>query len=109
MPEYLKKFSSALLKKFCQMTDIQTIIQTRLQILAPQQLELTDDSHLHAGHKGHRGGGHYSLLIVSDTFIGLSRLARQRKIHQLLEDLFRTNTIHALSIRACTNIEYLTR
>ena len=76
MPEYLKKFSSVLLKKFCQMTDIQTIIQTRLQILAPQQLELTDDSHLHAGHKGHRGGGHYSLLIVSDAFIGLSRLAR---------------------------------
>ncbi|PIT51069.1 BolA family transcriptional regulator [Snodgrassella alvi] len=89
------------------MTDIQTTIRTRLQPLAPLQLELIDDSHLHAGHKGHRGGGHYRMLIISDAFTGLSHLARQRKVHQLLEDLFRANTIHALSIRAYTSSEYL--
>ncbi|PIT14487.1 BolA family transcriptional regulator [Snodgrassella alvi] len=91
------------------MTDIEIAIRTRLQPLAPLRLELIDDSHLHAGHTGHRGGGHYRLLVVSNIFTDLSRLARQRKVHQLLEDLFRTNTIHALSIRAYTNSEYLTR
>lgn len=91
------------------MTDIQTAIRMRLQPLNPIQLELIDDSHLHAGHKGHHGGRHYRLLVVSDAFDGLSRLARQRKIHQLLKDLFRENTIHALSVTACTNSEYLTK
>ncbi|MCX8749880.1 MULTISPECIES: BolA family transcriptional regulator [Snodgrassella] len=91
------------------MTDIQTAIRMRLQSLNPVQLELIDDSHLHAGHKGHHGGGHYRLLVVSDAFNGLSRLARQRKVHQLLKDLFKANTIHALSIMACTNSEYLTK
>ncbi|PIT52573.1 BolA family protein [Snodgrassella communis] len=89
------------------MTDIQTAIRTRLQPLVPQQLELTDDSNLHIGHKGHRGGGHYRLLVVSDAFTGLSRLARHQKVYQLLEDLFRANNIHALSIKAFTNGEYL--
>lgn len=85
--------------------NITTEIKTRLQALMPNHIELIDDSHLHAGHAGNTGGGHYRLLIVSDLFETLSRLERQRKVQDLLQDLF-GHAIHALSIRTFTNNEY---
>lgn len=80
-------------------------IETRLQSLKPLYFKLTDDSHLHAGHSGNRGGGHYHILIVSDAFQPWSRLQRQREIQELLHDLFEKH-IHALSIKALTGPEY---
>ena len=39
------------------------------QALAPLSLEVTDDSHKHAGHAGARGGqGHFGVDIVSAAF-----------------------------------------
>ena len=75
----------------------------RLAPLAPDVLDFEDQSHLHAGH---RGGGHYAILVVSSAFAGMSRLARQRKIQELLADLFAQKHIHALSIAAHTPDEY---
>lgn len=89
------------------MNDIQSAICLRLQSLQPKQIDLIDHSHLHSGHPHNNGGGHYHLTIISDAFIDLSRVARQRKIYQLLEDLFQQHTIHALSIKALTPKEYL--
>ena len=40
-------------------------IQTALQHLHPDVFEFADESHLHAGHAGNTGGGHYRVLIVS--------------------------------------------
>jgi BolA family transcriptional regulator, general stress-responsive regulator len=59
-----------------------------------------DDSHRHAGHAGARPGGetHYSLLVVSDRFAGLGRLARSRAVHAALEAEFQGG-MHALSLR----------
>ena len=39
---------------------------------APQSLDVIDESHLHAGHAGHRPGGetHYRVHIVSEAFRG---------------------------------------
>ncbi len=83
-----------------------TIIHQRLAALAPNRLEVIDDSARHAGHAGARGGGgHYRLLIVSDAFAGLGRLARHRLVHAALGDLMHTR-IHALSIQALTPAEY---
>ena len=53
-----------------------------LAALQPAQIEITDDSHKHAGHAGARdGGGHYRLSIVSAQFAGKPTLARHRMIY----------------------------
>jgi BolA family transcriptional regulator, general stress-responsive regulator len=67
--------------------------------LAPQSLDITDDSHLHAGHAGAREGRHFSLRIVSPRFAGLSRVARHRLIYDALASLI-PQGIHALAIEA---------
>jgi BolA protein len=83
----------------------EAVIQERLAVLLPQRCELIDDSARHAGHEGARGGGaHYRLLIVSPAFLGHSRVARHRMVHDALGDLMRS-AIHALSIRAMTPAE----
>lgn len=67
---------------------------------APSLLEVRDDSLLHAGHAGARDGrGHFHVEIVSESFKGLSSLARHRAIYGVLADLMTTD-IHALSIHA---------
>ncbi|MEY4950878.1 MAG: hypothetical protein RL698_3089, partial [Pseudomonadota bacterium] len=39
-------------------------------------VEVGDDSALHAGHAGARGGGgHYRVVVVSERFAGLDRVA----------------------------------
>lgn len=88
------------------MSNITTIIETKLAPLAPDVFELRDDSHLHAGHAGNTGGGHYAILVVSSHFAGESRLNRQRIIKNALADLFSDGLIHALSIKALTPEEY---
>ncbi|WP_273703695.1 BolA family protein [Candidatus Accumulibacter vicinus] len=83
-----------------------TNIQQRLTVLAPIRLEVIDDSARHTGHAGAQGGGgHYRLLIVSDAFADLARLARHRLVHAALDDLMPIR-IHALSIQALTPAEY---
>lgn len=86
--------------------NMHNIIATRLQFLAPQVFEFQDDSHLHIGHAGNKGGGHYSIIVVSQHFEQIPRLQRQRMIKDALEDLFSQGQIHALSIKALTPNEY---
>ena len=75
-------------------------MEERLQALAPQNIEILDESGKHAGHEGARsGGGHYDLLIVSPRFAGCSSVVRHRLVYEALGDLMR-NEIHALAIRA---------
>ena len=46
-------------------------IRNRLSVLAPERIELIDDSHLHAGHAGARsGGGHKRKNPVALTLSG---------------------------------------
>lgn len=79
------------------------LIRSRLQeALHGAQIELIDDSHLHAGHAGARDGrGHFRVRIVSDDFRGLRTLQRHQLVYRSLEDLMQTD-IHALSIVAQT-------
>jgi len=70
--------------------------------LAPQSLEVIDESHKHAGHAGARDGrGHFAVLIVSEAFAGLAPLARHRRVYAALGEMMQTD-IHALSIQART-------
>ena len=70
--------------------------------LAPETIEVVDDSHKHAGHAGARGGqGHFGVDIVSAAFAGKLPLARHRLVYAALGDMMQTD-IHALAIRART-------
>lgn len=84
------------------MTDVISEMKARLATLAPQHLEIVDESALHAGHAGARsGGGHYQLTMISAAFAGQNAVGRHRLIYQALGDLFPAR-IHALSITALT-------
>jgi len=75
-------------------------IEVRLRAaLAPQHLEVLDDSHLHAGHAGAREGRHFTVRIVSQRFAGLSRVARHRLVYDSLGPLA-DQGVHALAIVA---------
>ena len=76
--------------------DIETALGASL---APQILEVQDDSHLHAGHAGAREGRHFSVRVVSDRFTGLTRVARHRLVYDSLQNLIPLG-IHALAIDA---------
>jgi len=72
------------------------------QRLGASHVEVVDESHLHAGHAGARGGaGHFRVLIVSARFEGLTALAAQRLVYDALSDEM-GGEIHALSIRTRT-------
>jgi BolA family transcriptional regulator, general stress-responsive regulator len=75
------------------------IIRSRLATLSPIDLEIKDDSSLHAGHKGNNGGGHFIVKIVSSHFSQKSQIMRHRLVYQLLNDLI-PQQIHAISILA---------
>jgi BolA family transcriptional regulator, general stress-responsive regulator len=75
------------------------LLRQRLALLEPTLLEIRDDSALHAGHAGNRGGGHYSITIESSQFAGKSTIIRHRLVYQAVGDLIPSG-IHALSIRA---------
>lgn len=80
------------------------LIRSRLEAaLSPVEIELVDESHLHAGHAGARpeGESHFRVRVVSAAFARESRIARQRRVFAALGDLMQTD-IHALSITALT-------
>jgi len=66
--------------------------------LAPSQLEVADEGHLHVGHAG-EGKGHFHVRIVSVAFAGKLLIERHRMIYAALDDLM-DHGIHALSIDA---------
>lgn len=86
------------------MTDTLAEIKARLAVLQPLQLEVIDESALHAGHAGAKNGGHYRLRLVSAAFAGQSQVARHRLVYQALGELM-TGRVHALSITALAPTE----
>jgi BolA protein len=86
--------------------EVPAALRARLAVLAPAVVEIVDDSADHVGHAGAQGGaGHFSLLVVSEGFAGLPRLARHQKVMRELADLM-PHPIHALSIKALTPEEF---
>ena len=78
------------------------LITNRLrEAFTPESLDVTDESHLHEGHAGHRPGGetHFRVYIVSQAFKGKSRIERHRMINATLSSEL-SGTVHALAIHA---------
>lgn len=85
------------------MTTIERL-ETALNHLNPSHLKVQDDSALHVGHAGNTGGGHYTVIINSEVFEGLSLIKRHRLVYDAAADLMKQD-IHALSIQAKTPAE----
>ena len=70
------------------------------QRLQPSQLEVLDESALHAGHAGSNGQGsgtHFRVRIASPLFTGNSRVARHRLVYDALQEFIQAG-VHALAI-----------
>ncbi len=69
-------------------------------VLQPDQLDVIDESGLHAGHAGANGTGfgtHFRVRIASPQFTGKPRVARHRLVYDALQD-FIDQGVHALAI-----------
>lgn len=74
------------------------LLRQRFLSLEPTELEIIDDSHLHAGHAANReGASHFRVIIASPRFQGLNRVAQQRLVYATVQDLM-PYPIHALAI-----------
>jgi BolA family transcriptional regulator, general stress-responsive regulator len=69
------------------------------QALAPQSIEVVDDSAHHAGHAGALERGHYRVTLVASAFAGRAQLERHRMVYSAVAPLMGRG-IHALSIIA---------
>ncbi|HKR90885.1 BolA family protein [Novosphingobium sp.] len=67
----------------------------------PSSLDIINDSANHHGHTGDDGSGesHFTIVIESASFTGLSRLQRQRLVNAALGDI-PGNRVHAVAIKA---------
>jgi BolA protein len=82
--------------------DTKERIAARLnEALAPESLDVIDESYLHKGHAGHRPDGetHYRVRITAGVFRGKSRIEMHRTINALLADELAAG-LHALAIEA---------
>ena len=68
---------------------------------APTHLAVINDSASHSGHSGDDGSGesHFTIVIESAAFAGVSRLERQRMVNRALGDI-PGERVHALAIKA---------
>lgn len=81
----------------------ETIEQKLTEALAPQRLRVVDDSEKHKGHAGYREGGetHFRVEIVSAAFAGQNRVARQRRVYEILSEEL-ADRVHALQLKTLT-------
>jgi stress-induced morphogen len=85
-----------------------------VRAFTPSVLTVQDDSAHHAGHSGAPAGGqsHYSVLLVSAAFQGVSRVARSRAVHTALAEEFgpaEQGGMHALALTLRTPQEHAAR
>ena len=79
---------------------IEKITRLLTDRLNAEEIEVIDESHMHAGHAGAKTGmGHFNVTIVAPAFNGKSLLERHKLVYEALGDMMQTD-IHALSIKA---------
>jgi BolA protein len=80
---------------------IDTVLKEKI---SAEHVEITDDSHLHRGHKAAGGGGHYSVRVVSKEFENVNLIDCMRMVYSALDEQIngQPKLIHALQIKAYT-------
>ena len=88
-------------RNFMGTTIAQEIEELLRAAFAPTALEVINDSARHHGHAGDDGSGesHFTIVIESAVFDGVSRLERQRMVNRALGDI-PGQRVHALAIKA---------
>lgn len=78
------------------------IERTLREGLDASHVEVVDDSALHADHPGAASGaGHFRVVVVSQRFEGLGRVAAHRLVYEALRPAL-AEDIHALQLRTFT-------
>jgi len=74
------------------------LLRERLAPLKALEVEIVDESHLHAGHSGNPGNAsHFRATIVAECFSNRPMIAQHRLVYDLLRDLI-PHPIHALAL-----------
>jgi BolA family transcriptional regulator, general stress-responsive regulator len=89
---------------------LHTELESRLnKAFAPLTLVVKDESSLHAGHAGSKGGGkHFAIELRSAAFEGLTPVQRHQAVYVVVKDLMqalpvrRHGYIHALKLQLQT-------
>jgi len=81
------------------MTDLRAHVEAVLrEQLSASHVEVIDESHLHAGHAGARGGAkHFRATIVASAFEGKTLIQRHRMVNALFAEELK-QAIHALAL-----------
>ncbi|WP_022961899.1 BolA family protein [Halopseudomonas pelagia] len=83
----------------------QNALQQALQSLAPEYLELVNESHMHSVPPGSES--HFKAVVVSQQFVGLNAVKRHQAVYRSLGDLMAS--IHALALHTYTPDEWTAR
>lgn len=76
------------------------------QAFLPHFVLVENESHLH--HSGRGSESHFKIVLVSNQFVGVAKVARHRLVYQLFaEDL--KNGLHALALHLYTQEEWETQ
>jgi len=80
------------------------IIKKLSENLTIKDLQVINNSHLHAGHMESSDSGetHFEIIISASELENQSLVAAHRKIKDLLKDEFIKNGLHSLSIKIKT-------
>jgi BolA protein len=84
---------------------IEVIKEKIIKELAPEFLEVVNNSHLHKGHSGHDGSGntHFKIIIKSSNLSHLGKVEAHRRINKVLDEEFNKG-LHALEIKLINNV-----
>ena len=88
------------------MDRLRWIENTLRDTFTPLHLRVEDESARHVGHAGAAsGGGHFRVLIVSESFRGQDPVSRHGAVYRALGAAMKSE-IHALALRTLTPEEW---
>ncbi|MGY4677700.1 BolA family protein [Pasteurella sp. P03HT] len=87
------------------MSKQQELTERLFREFTPHFLHVENESHMHSSGRG--ADSHFKIVLVSEQFKGLTKVARHRKIYQFLADDLQQG-IHALALHLYDNAEWET-
>ena len=85
------------------MSKQQALEQRLCQEFQPHFITVENESHMHSSGRG--DASHFKIVLVSDFFEGMRKVARHQAVYQLLNDDLESG-IHALALHLYTQAEW---